>query len=133
MQWLFLIAATTTAPEPIDLSWQFRTGRPPIISVSRESAEPPLLEPEVKQPVPAKKPCFCSPACTCGCNSGQPCKCQQSAPLPVQQNLGTYQQVPSVSYRPVSSGTPVMGWGTRPYGVPGFFPSIAAPAASRNC
>lgn len=80
MNWLFLAAATTAPmPEPIDMAWQFRQHRPPIVSVSRESAEPPLLEPTVKQSLTVRKTCLCSPACVCGCNEGRPCQCKTNS------------------------------------------------------
>lgn len=76
MQWLFLASvATTPAPEPIDLAWHFR-GRPPIVEVSRESVEPPMIAPTRKESLQVQKSCLCSPLCVCGCQKGEPCKCQ---------------------------------------------------------
>lgn len=82
MQWLFLAAvATAPTPEPIDLAWHFR-GRPPIVEVSRESAEPPLIAPTCKESLQVQKTCFCNHNCVCGCNSGQPCRCSVTVNYP---------------------------------------------------
>jgi hypothetical protein len=142
MQWLFLIAATT-APEPIDLNWQFRTGRAPIIEVSRESAEPPLLAPTVKQSLTVRKTCFCSPACVCGCNDGRPCQCKQVVAnstttstypgSPNNSNQGATPYIPAGHTHPaiLRVFAPVPNFAVPSMPVLGRVPSVAAPA--RNC
>lgn len=52
----------------------------PMVDVSRESDEPPLLSPTVKQPLTVAKACNCSPLCVCGCQTGEPCQCKTSSP-----------------------------------------------------
>lgn len=123
MHWLFLAAATTApTPEPIDLSWQFRTGRPPIVEVSRESVDAP---------------------CVCGCNDGRPCQCKQ-----VVANSATTATYPGPQNSSIQGATPYIPAGQTPpailrvfapfpnFAVPsmpvlGRVPSVAAPA--RNC
>lgn len=146
MNWLFLAAATTApTPEPIDVSWQFRQSRPPIVSVSRESAEPPLLDAALNKDVkklaystqPLTKTCLCSPNCVCGCNDGRPCQCKQTnypgIPDSSQTNTGGAVGVglilsPASAIHhtpPVRSLVPAM---------PSFFGRAASMAAPvRNC
>lgn len=105
MQWMLTLAmfsTTNVEPSPWEFNsspaWHFSARRPPIITTSRESAEPPLLDPfavsmrrdepqpsgdsgqlpkpTVKDGLTVQKLCLCSPACTCGCNDGRPCQCQ---------------------------------------------------------
>lgn len=120
MHWLFLAAATTApTPEPIDMAWQFRQTKPPIVEVSRESAEPALLNADLNKDAekpaystqPLTKSCLCSPACACGCNAGQPCRCgqptrvsypgipdnSQRPSMPLPQNTHTFEGSPSFS------------------------------------
>jgi hypothetical protein len=135
MQWLFLIAATT-APEPIDLNWQFRTGRAPIIEVSRESAEPPLLEPTVKQSLTVRKACFCSPLCECGCNAGQPCRCKQTTNYSVIPNSSIQGATPYIPAGHIPPAVlrvfaPVSSFAVPSMSTLGRALSVAAPA--RNC
>jgi len=137
MNWLFLAAATTApTPEPIDMAWQFRQNRPPIVSVSRESAEPPLLEPTVKQSLTVRKTCLCSPACVCGCNDGRPCQCKTNSseiPNSSQSNTGgavgvglILSPVPAIHHTPpVRSLVP-----TAPLS---FGRAMGAAAPVRNC
>lgn len=103
MQWVLALAMFSTSsvePSPWDFdsspAWEL-SRRPPIIETSRESVEPPLLDPFAvafqrvelsgnsgtlpaptgKQSLQVGKTCLCSPLCTCGCNNGQPCQCGQ--------------------------------------------------------
>ena len=141
MQWLFLIAATATAPEPIDLSWQFRTGRPPIVEVSRESVEPPLLAPTVKQSLTVLKPCStwcrCTPDNTCGCTKGQPCQCvgpPTTYPgFSDNSNQGAAPNIPAGQTPPAILRVlaPFPSFAVPSMPVLGRVPSVAAPA--RNC
>ncbi len=137
MHWLFLAAATTAPAEPIDMAWQFRQVAPPIVSVSRESAEPPLLEPTGKQSLTVRKTCLCSPACVCGCNEGRPCQCKQTnsseIPNSSQTNTGgavgvglILSPLPAIHHTP-----PVRSWVPAMPQIFGRAASMAAPV--RNC
>lgn len=121
------------------------TVRPPIVSVSRESAEPPLLEPalnkEAKRPAystqPLTKTCLCSHNCVCGCNDGRPCQCKQtnSSEIPNSSPTNTggaagggiiLSPLPAIHHTP-----PVRSWVPSMPQIFGRAASMAAPV--RNC
>lgn len=68
LTFMVLVAAMMGA---LSLLCQAALGSPP------QAPRPPQAPPTVNDvvPVPAKKTCGCSPACTCGCNEGEPCRC----------------------------------------------------------
>jgi len=70
----------------------------PMVDVSRESVEPPIAKPTVKQSLTVAKACNCSPLCVCGCQSGEPCQCKMN-----------HSEIPNSSTNQAGSGIPYRG------------------------